>query len=172
MHLCSIYLYIVIDFMPNGAMPHTPIFLFQCTNISGTMFNISTNVQYFHKYSIFPPMFNISTNFQYFHKFLIFPQMINISTNVQSVHQCSILYSFIEKYCFSNLHWIHWVIPWWSDSALYSNIIFMTMFNISTNVQYFHKRPIFPPVGAKYPTCSCFQWVSKHWGCIQYHSSH
>ena len=31
------------------------------------------------------------------------------------------------KYCFPNLHWIHWAIPWWSDSAHYSNIIFKSI---------------------------------------------
>ena len=27
-----------------------------------------------------------------------------------------------HKYCIPNLYWIHWAIPWWSDSAIYSNI--------------------------------------------------
>ena len=26
------------------------------------------------------------------------------------------------KYCIPNLYWIHWAIPWWSDSAINSNI--------------------------------------------------
>ena len=30
--------------------------------------------------------------------------------------------TFFHKYCFPNLHWIHWANPWWSDSAIYSNI--------------------------------------------------
>ena len=30
--------------------------------------------------------------------------------------------TMITKYCFPNLHWIHWANPWWSDSAIYSNI--------------------------------------------------
>ena len=29
--------------------------------------------------------------------------------------------TFFHKYCFPNLHWIHWANPWWSDSAIYSN---------------------------------------------------
>ena len=27
-----------------------------------------------------------------------------------------------HKYCIPNLYWIHWAIPWWSDSAINSNI--------------------------------------------------
>ena len=30
--------------------------------------------------------------------------------------------TFFHKYCFPNLHRSHWAIPWWSDSAIYSNI--------------------------------------------------
>ena len=30
--------------------------------------------------------------------------------------------TFFHKYCFPNLHWIHWANPWWSDSAIYSTI--------------------------------------------------
>ena len=30
--------------------------------------------------------------------------------------------TFFHKYCFPNLHGSHWAIPWWSDSAIYSNI--------------------------------------------------
>ena len=29
--------------------------------------------------------------------------------------------TFFHKYCFPNLHWIHWANPWWSDSAIYSS---------------------------------------------------
>ena len=29
--------------------------------------------------------------------------------------------TFFHKYCFPNLHWIHWANPWWSDSAIHSS---------------------------------------------------
>ena len=51
--------------------------------------------------------------------------------------------TFFHKYCFPNLHRSHWAIPWWSDSAIYSNIQVHDFFKL---IHWSRISPEFRPI--------------------------